>query len=52
MPKWGYYSMNLLGTQASAQLHRSLAHKHTYTSNMIHVTCLLCVRGCMEEIVQ
>lgn len=30
MPKWGYYSMNLLGTQA--QLHRSLVHTHTQTT--------------------
>lgn len=30
MPKWGYYSTNLLGTQA--QLHRSTVHTHTQTA--------------------
>lgn len=30
MPKWGYYSMSLLGTQA--QLHRSIVHTHIQTA--------------------
>lgn len=32
MPKWGCYSMNLLGTRA--QLHRSTVHTHTQTAAM------------------
>lgn len=29
MPKWGFHSVNLLGTQAGAWLHRSMVHTHT-----------------------
>lgn len=42
MPKWGCYSMNLLGTRA--QLHRSTVHTHTHKQQQwdTHYLSALC----------
>lgn len=42
MPKWGFHSMNLLGTQAGAWLHRSMAHTHTQQQYDAHYLSALC----------